>query len=167
MVALGIIVLWRFTRHWGWFIPHADDHIMTGGLIPTLGVAYSIMATHALTTAWRKFKMVEYCVTHDDLQRFLEIRDVKIPTVIHLLLGCLAFGLVICFLVLDYHQSATGYLAVSFVSFIVVLYQEVAIELDNPLTGIWTIEVPPEWITASPARKHRNGKEEHADCFPN
>ncbi|OGY89587.1 MAG: hypothetical protein A2677_03995 [Candidatus Komeilibacteria bacterium RIFCSPHIGHO2_01_FULL_52_14] len=170
ITATLMVCVWTILRRFGVHLDKQDEQILSNGVIPTLGVVYGIMAAHVLSTVWKEYKLVEYCVTHNDFQKFMEIRDVRIPQVIHSLLATLATTIVICFLALDYRQFAAGFISIYSITFVMILYQTVAVQLDNPFTGLWNVRVPQSWMAAKPGEKNRPSRNRtdssHADCEP-
>lgn len=147
ILAAGITGYWYLFRIFGIHLPKDDEHFLIGAVIPMLSVAYGIMAALILDTVWKEYKTIEDCVRHNNLDRFLEYRDVRIPPLIHLLLATLATAIVGSMMLLPYGHAVTGLFSVFAVSFVLVLYQSVAIELDDPFTGVWYVRVPESWLT--------------------
>ena len=165
----GVILvwIWQELRKYGIEFPPTDEIPISSALL-TVGVAYGIMAALILDTVWQEYKTVGLCVRQDDLERFLESRDERIPATIHLLLGTMSFFLEGLIMLTHYDNIWAGRACVFLVAFVLVLYFEVATELDDPFRGVWYVErVPEEWLEIDIAEARRqNGKRRGGKILP-
>ncbi len=146
--AFAALFVWHWIRYFGIHLNKNSEVPVTAAVIPTLGVAYSIMAALVLNTVWEEYKQVSICIVTNDMHKFLIYRDERIPMLIHLLLCVLSFFLLGSMMVLEYEDVWSGRCSVFATAFILVLYWVVATELDDPHRSVWFKErIPQDWLT--------------------
>ena len=130
------------------FIPvvNTEDNIALWGFVALLGVAYSVLAARVLDTVWRQFEEIRYCIIKSNKEDFILKRDLRIPGIIHFILAALSMAILFIMMVMNYKSLLVGKLIISTWVFVVMLWLEIAIELDDPLSGIWSIDVDEEWL---------------------
>ena len=125
----------------------ADESIFTDAIIPGIIAFHAIVAGFVLNKVWTEYTLVQRCLKTGDKRAFQAIKDDRIPLSVHFLLGsfaCLIQGLVS---VLHYETAMSGFAATFSISFVLVIYWEVAINLDNPRKAVWyTDRIPEDWF---------------------
>jgi MFS family permease len=163
-IAAFAVSLWHRLRRMGIHFATSDEAILTGAIIATLGIAFSIIAAVVFTKILDKYSIVVRSVLRRDKNTFLLYRDERLPIIIHLVLASLSLSLISMVILIDYHNVYTGVCSVFAVTFSISLYFIVATELQNPAKSAWFAErIPHEWLEVD-IDKHfklieQNGKE--------
>lgn len=148
IIALLTTVLWRWLWKSGIRFDPADESIIIGAVITTLGLAYSITATIVLSSVWEKYKKVMFCVLENDRRTFMLYRDERMPVMLHLFLGSLSLPLLVMIMMLGYKSLFSGIVSVFSISFFLSLYWVVLAQLEDPMRSAWFAErLPKEWLT--------------------
>lgn len=126
----------------------ADETIMVGATIVTLGVFYALMAAFVLAAVWQQWVTVEEAVNSDDKPAFLKHARKRIPGTIKLLILIFSTLLLGGFFFLAAFKSAwAGSFSIFAISLILSIYWAVVTDLDDPLTGVWNVSrVPKNWV---------------------
>lgn len=125
----------------------ADESGFTDAIIPILAAFHAIVAGFVLNKVWSEYSAVQRCIRISDKESFLSMRDDRIPIPIHFLLGSLAFMIQGLVMSLHYEGVWAGALSTFCISFVLVMYFEVATNLDNPKKGVWYVgRIPQDWL---------------------
>ncbi len=142
-----LTLLWYQLWLHGIHFPRRDEAVLTGAIVMTLGVAFSLTAAVVLGAVWNQYRQIVVSVIRRDRDTFLMYRDERIPILLHLLLGAFSVPLVVIIGLLDYANIWSGLCSIFIAAFIISLYWVVATELDNPAKSIWFAgRVPKEWL---------------------
>jgi len=145
--ALCVTAAWYIAWAHGYHFSDADESILGGAIVTTLGVAYGITAALILNTLWEKYNKVVLCVFKKDKDTFLFYRDERMPIMIRLLLAFISLPLIGIVGALDYQHAWSGAAAVFSVSLVLALYWMVATKLEDPAKSAWLAErIPKEWL---------------------
>jgi hypothetical protein len=145
--ALCVTAAWYIAWVHGYHFSNADESILGGAIVTTLGVAYGITAALILNTLWEKYNKVVLCVFKKDKDTFLFYRDERMPIMIRLLLASISLPLIGIVGALDYQHAWSGAAAVFSVSLVLALYWMVATKLEDPAKSAWLAErIPKEWL---------------------
>ncbi len=143
LVSTGLWFLIRFLGL-GHFI-QGDETALSGGTIAFLGVIYALLAAFTTANVWSQWVAIEEAVKTKDHQKFLQSKDKRIPGTLKLLLLMLSVFLVVGFYLLYFRNPLPGGFSIFAVTMAVSAVWVVIMDLDDPLTGIWNVEVPREW----------------------
>jgi hypothetical protein len=130
-----------------------DETVLTNGVIPLIGLFHGFFAGGAAMATWKKRQIIQECVANGEEDRFRRCLTNRIPGTIHLLLAVLSFSLISALMLVKYYNPWIGAFAVQSIGFILLLYWQVATNLDNPFRGIWyvgQITIPPGWLKEKP-----------------
>jgi len=138
--------LWILLRTWGLDeYLQGDEGAIASGLVAFLAVAYALFAAFLFATVWSQWVAVEEAVRVKDRQKFDLHKDKRIPRTAKALLLLFSFFLVGAFYLLSFRHLATGGFSIFAVIMVIITYWQVILDLDDPFTGIWNVEVPKEW----------------------
>ncbi len=146
-IALLITAAWYQFYLRGWNFSSDDEPVLIGAIIGTLAIAFSITASTVFESTWKKYQTVVICVLKGDRNTFLYYRDERLPIIIHILL--LTFTTMIIIMVggIHYKHLVSGIVSVFSISFVLILYFIVIVELQNPAKALWFAErIPKEWL---------------------
>ena len=145
--SLIMVLIWKVLRDYGIHLNKESEVSITAAVIPVIGIIYGVKAGLVLNNVWEEYKKMSTAVIKKDIDTFLLYRDEQIPIVIHLLLGVLAFFILVLIMLLNYDDIWTGIVSVFSASFVLFIMSVVAIELDHPTRSIWFKErIPEEWL---------------------
>jgi hypothetical protein len=148
-VACAAAGVWYLAQAAGLSFSKEDESILIGAVVTTLGVAYAITVTLILGTVWERYQKVVLCILKRDRETFLCYRDERIPVIMYLLIAALSLPLLVIVGGLQYSHVWAGFASVFSVTFVLVLYWHVIVNLQNPLKSVWLAErVPEAWVTA-------------------
>ncbi len=143
-----ISLLWLDVFHtYGLNVGKANESAFTDMLVPTLAVFHAIVAGGVLSKVWNEYTLVKRCIRKDDRETFKECLHERIPRAIHLLLLVLSIAIQGACLVLHYEGWIAGVFVNFCIAFTLILYWEVATNLDNPRKAVWfTNQIPEAWL---------------------
>lgn len=146
-VAFLAVVVWRWMWKNGYHLAAEDSEIFYVPVMATLGLAFSINATINLSSTWEKYRRIGNCILTRNEREFLQLRDERMPIILHLFLATLSFFLIGMMMLLDYKYEMSGIVSVFIISFLVALYWIVVPQLENPAKSAWFAErIPGEWL---------------------
>jgi hypothetical protein len=150
VVAIVMVMLWRWLWQNGYHLCKEDEVALTGGITAVLVLAYGITAALAFNSVWEKYRKVMACVLPhrpDDKRTFLLYRDEKLPVIIHLYLLFLSLLLLAMIMMINYKEELSGIMSIFSASFVITLYWVVMVQLENPAKSPWLAErVPKDWL---------------------
>ena len=148
LMSIGICLLWYYVFYrYNISVLEADESAFTDSLIPTLAVFHAIVASVVLSKVWNEYTFVKRCIRKDDVEAFRDCLHERIPRAIHLLLLVWSVLIQAATLVLHWQSPGAGIFANFCIAFTLVLYWEVATNLDNPHKAVWyTNQIPKEWL---------------------
>lgn len=147
VVSVLIVLIWYQFYRYDLHFSHDDEVVLTGAIVTTLGVTYSITASLVFSSIWKKYQTVVICVLKKDRDTFLYYRDERVPIIIHVLILTFSFLLIIITGGMEYKHLASGIAAVFSISFALCLYFIVIVELQNPAKALWFAErIPKKWL---------------------
>jgi len=151
-VALPAIVLGGFFSSIWLIIPRENFGITLADIeeyniaFAFLGLSHGILATGVLTYVWNKNDRLVAAIKGNDFKTFKELRDIRIPDVVHFLLFCFSSMMTLVALAIPAKSQCIG-CGVTFITvFIVTLWWRVASELDDPFHGEWILAPPKDWL---------------------
>lgn len=146
-IALCAVGAWHTLRKHGWYFSHDDETVLTGAIVTTLAVAFSLTAAVVLNTVWENYRKVVSCVLTKDIRTFLIYRDERIPVAMYLLLSAFSLPLIGMVALLEYRNYWAGAASVFVVCFSVSLYWIIATRLQDPSKSAWLAErIPEKWL---------------------
>ncbi len=149
LVALAVTMVWRDFWKMGIWFNAEDQETIVSGFLPVLGIAYGVLITEVLRSVWGKYKKVVEYVKEKNRREFLELRDEKMPIVLHLLVGSISVPLMGMIFMLHFKNEWIGFASIFAVAFILFFYWVVLAQLENPVKSAWLAErIPEEWLTA-------------------
>ncbi len=152
---LGLSVTLSLTWWWLFFpginLGRKDETVLTNTLIPVLAAFHAILAAIVMNKVWEEFKTIRRCIRRKDKEGFRDSMHDRIPLTLHVLLGVMSFFIIVSVMMIEYESKWTGMFVVGTLTFMLVLYFEVAITLDNPAKAPWyTDKIPTEWLLPDP-----------------
>ena len=133
-----------------------DEGAVASGLVAVVAVAYALYAGFIFVNVWSQWTTIEeavktYKVATDEVtkdqahQKFILNKDKRIPKTAKILLFVFSLFLVVAVYLLYFQNSIPGGYAIFTVIMIVSTYWTVIMDLDDPFSGIWNVQVPEEW----------------------
>jgi hypothetical protein len=129
----------------------ATREILMTAIVPTLGIMYSLLVAKLIDKVFDEYKDMRMAVKQKNKEVFMLLADEDLSPLLHGVAMLLAFGLLICLMVISYETFAEGAFVVGAVSYIFSILCIVVFEVDNPCYGFWVIRsIPSEWLTEDP-----------------
>ena len=144
LVSTGLWFLLRFLGL-GDFIQGDEGGAMPSGTIAFLGVIYALLAAFTTANVWSQWVAVEEAVKTGDRQKFLQNKDKRIPGTLKSLLLMFSVFLVIGFYLLYFKNPLPGGFSIFAATMAVSAVWAVIMDLDDPFTGAWNVQIPREW----------------------
>lgn len=135
-------------------------------MLTVLGMVWAVLASKFMESRLEKyFRFREAVMRHsdEDYETFILLGGEKLSPILHLLMGSISLVIMIAVMVIDYKAKLmVGYLCVGASAYVLALTVFVLVEVDNPLSGFWFVnieDIPKSWLAISPraARKQRFG----------
>ncbi|HEY0010452.1 MAG TPA: hypothetical protein VGB97_00890 [Candidatus Paceibacterota bacterium] len=150
---LGLTWYFVFFKN-GIHFAKGDMSVFTDAGIPVLAAFHTFMAAFVVSKVWKEHTEITMFCRSKDYEGFRRIIDNRIPMTIHLLLGTLALIIQLLVMLLDYERADAGIALTCSVSFVLVLYWQVATNLDDPSAGVWYVKhIPPSWLNGEEEEK--------------
>ena len=157
-ILLGILagLVWHRFFHGRLHFLEGDESALTDSVIPTIAMFHAIVAGHVLAKVWDEYKTVRHCLRSQDKDTFLQCKDDRIPMAIHMLLGSMSFVIQALIMMVHYDGVLAGVVSSSSLAFVLMLYWEVATNLDDPFKGVWYVgQIPSDWLKPEPHVGHK------------
>jgi hypothetical protein len=137
------VLLFRNDIHFS----EGDGSAFTDAVIPVIAAFHAILAGFVVNKVWNEYTRICVCCKKMDRDGFKEIVGNRIPVAIHMLLGSMAIIIELLVMLLNYERADAGCAMTFSVAFVLILYWEVAINLDDPRKGVWYVQrIPPQWL---------------------
>lgn len=123
-----------------------DEGAMTSGTIAVYGMLYAIVGGFAVFEVLRQWNAVFEAYKAHDKVKYDENVDKRLPW--HLKASWAATSVLLCwsFVLTHWSNGLTASFSVIGVIFVTVFWWRVAMDLDDPFTGIWNIPpIPRDW----------------------
>ena len=108
-------------------------------------VIYALLAAFTTANVWSQWVAVEEAVKTGDRQKFVQNKDKRIPETLKLLLLMFSVFLVVGFFLLYFKNPLPGGFSIFAVTMAVSAVWTVIMDLDDPFTGVWNVQIPEEW----------------------
>lgn len=155
IISVAAVLFWKFLLYNNgfYFNVEAENPILYM-IIPPVGFIYVIFASLAVNSVFEKHKHITRSVVRKDIDAYLERRDQRLPTLMHILIAMPS--LILLFLAMTYHyvDYHAGVTAVFAVTLVVSLTWLVIYELDNT-------HQRPHFKKKTPAHWHEKKPEDH------
>ena len=147
VLSLASTGLWFLLRFIGLgdFIQGDEGGAMPSGTIAFLGVIYALLAAFTTANVWSQWVVVEEAVKTGDHQKFILNKDKRMPGTLKLLLLMFSIFLVVGFYLLYFKNPLPGGFSIFAVTMAVSAVWVVIMDLDDPFSGIWNVQVPEKW----------------------
>jgi len=146
-VAALMTIVWHYMYINKIYLDKSDMPLTTD--IPLIGICYGIFAALAINFTWSKYSEMSSAVVTRNKEKFLALRDEKMPIMLHIFLGSMALSIQLFVLLIDYENPVTGLLLVLAITYFLTLTAVIAIELDDPKRSIWFQKsIPSDWLSA-------------------
>ena len=150
LVAILTSLVWRFLFFPNkWHIFKGDEPVFTDAGIPVIAMFHGFIASVLLGWVLTGFAKAILAKFREDLLSFLESAlRYRLPRQVHVLLGSMAIITQTNVLLIHYHRPFSGMFMNAGLAFVLTLYYEVMISLDNPTRRGWYRGlVPLKWLT--------------------
>ena len=138
--------LWFFLRLLGLGdLIQGDEGGMSSGTIAFVGVIYALLAAFTTANVWSQWVAVEEAVKTGNHEKFLQNKDKRIPGTLKALLLMFSIFLVVGFFLLYFKNPLPGGFSIFAVTMAVSAVWAVIMDLDDPFTGTWNVQIPEEW----------------------
>lgn len=127
-----------------------NDAIALGIIFAFVAIFHSFLATKTLEKVWDEYVLLNSYVAVEDKESFQAEMHKRIPFEIKFLLIALTLVIQGMAMSFPYDTLFWGMVIVIIVAFILGLFWEVAVNLDDPINGIWYKgRVPKDWLAFS------------------
>ncbi len=145
-----VVLIWYFINYLfgsSFFLSNLklDEGIMASGTIAILGIFYALLTAFVFTTVWQQWVAIEESIKTKNKEEFIKHKDKRIPFTVKLLVFLFSVFLILAFFLISFKNIITGVFSIFVISFILFIYWQVILDLDDPFTGIWNVNVPKEW----------------------
>jgi len=151
IIGISTATLWFISRlKFGLFADKADEGLMASGTIAFLFFVYGLMAAFIMAKVWTEWRDMEDAVRNKDEQKFLDLKDQRIPRTLRILLITFSMFIIISFFIAGFQNIIKGAFSLFAVSFMLATVWEILMDLDDYFTGEWNIKMeslPGEWRT--------------------
>lgn len=140
-------LLWYFIFHKNdWHIPEGDEAILWGTL-SFLGIWHAIVTGLIFTKVWDEFVKFLDCIYEGKREEFVRMLRYRIPLVLRTFLLVLSVMIQCLFSLLNFSTAWVGFLITFCIGLMLVMFWEVAYNLDNPVKAVWyKTLIPVEWF---------------------
>lgn len=136
-----------------------DEGAMASGTIAFLGIIYALLTAFTTATVWSQWLAVKKAVetykaakkAGDETamaqahQKFILNKDKRIPGTLKLILLMFSIFAVLGFYLLYFRNPLPGGFAIFTATMAASGLWGLIMDLDDPFTGVWNVEVPEEW----------------------
>ena len=140
VVLAGLWILFRFLGLDNYI--QGDEGTIASGTVAFLAVAYALFAGFLFVTVWSQWVAIEEAIRDMDLKKFNLHKDKRLPGTVKTLLLMFSILLVVAFFLLSFRHLLTGGFSIFVATLVVSTYWRVILDLDDPFTGIWNVNVP-------------------------
>jgi hypothetical protein len=157
IVTFCTVLFWKFFHQNVCSLFHIQHGINTIGqelssdlivLMPNL--FYSVLEGFIINSVMQKHYEIKSAIKTYNAEQFLAKRDNRILPLIHVILFMTWVGVMLCAFLYPYSSDPIGMLVIGIFSFLGIFGLAVAIELDDPFSGIWKFDrkrIPQGWMT--------------------
>jgi hypothetical protein len=137
--AAGFII-WNLLKNWGIYI--GDENILTDAMFGGVFGLHSLISGFIIAWGLKRMDRVNDLNENDpDYEtKYKKNTDARIPGIIHLLLASISVCILLGVVLYPYKSVGTALYVIIFVFFLITLYWEVAIELNDPIKGVWKVK---------------------------
>lgn len=130
-------LLWYviFLRN-NWHVPEGDEAILWGTL-SFLGIWHAIVTGLIFTKVWDEFVKFIDCIYDGKREEFARMLRYRIPLVLRTFLLILSVMIQLLFSLLNFNTLWFGFLITFCIGLMLVMFWEVAYNLDNPVKAVW------------------------------
>jgi hypothetical protein len=121
-----------FAHHWHFC---EKDNAITEGGIGAFVLLFTIFGTLILSISWKEYKAVRIASKLGDIETIMVYRFERVSPLVYTFLLVVAGIIMFGFMGLDYSDVRFGTYAVSALSYVLVLFFFVLVEIDNPFSG--------------------------------
>ncbi|MBI5732662.1 hypothetical protein HY967_01740 [Candidatus Jorgensenbacteria bacterium] len=146
VITIMSVGLWLLGRHLDVFrFLSENDEVGISATITTLGLIYWLVAAAVLATVWSQWIQTEDAAFEKNSKRFWELAERRMPKPVKTVLAFISFFLWAAFFFMPYNSIFAGVFTILSITTTLSLVWEIAVDLDNPLSGIWRIKnIPPK-----------------------
>jgi hypothetical protein len=126
----------------------ADEGLMSSGTIAFLFFIYGLLAVFVMAKVWGEWCDMETAVRKGDEEKFLDLKDRRVPRTLKMLLVVFSLFIVAAFFVSGFESAVKGAFSIFAVVFMLTAVWNVLMDLDDYFTGEWNVEIsslPTEW----------------------
>ncbi len=124
-----------------------DDEDVLLGALSFFGIWHAIVAGLIITKVWTEYVETTKAIYDQDKKKFQQLMGCRIPLVVRMFLLILSLIIQLLFSVWCYETWWSGIGITFFIALVLVMFWEVAYNLDNPLKAVWYKElVPLDWF---------------------
>jgi hypothetical protein len=125
--------------------PDADIDYMSSGVISVLGIFYAVASGFIIATVWKQFVFVEEAIKVGSKEEFIRHKDKRIPNTIKIMFVIYSCILLLAFYMTHVSTSTIGIFSIFSITYCLVLNYQIMIDLDDPFSGLWIVDVPKQW----------------------
>jgi hypothetical protein len=138
-------VAWHQCHRYGAHLPKGAEE-MLGDAILVLAAIFAIAGAMILAGVWEHLREISRCVLMHDEEKFMLIRDERMPIAMHLVLAVSGLLVLVLLGAAEYPSSAHGAIIMFSTSFAMMLYFIVIGDLQHATNSVWfKTRIPKEW----------------------
>gem|GEM_PF-6318606 len=139
------LIWWYVFREYG--IHTHPEELSIGLAFAFFTVFHSLIANSTLSKVWKDYEKLRGFLENNDEEGFRKERYYRIPLAIKLLLLTLSFFIQAAAMYSYYADPLAGLVGSFSVAFVLVVFWEVAANLDDPVRGVWYHhKIPASWL---------------------
>lgn len=160
----GIVTsLWGGCFYLGWLghAHHESDVVMLSTSILVSAAMFAIVAALIFAETWQKLGKLSRAIHEGDEVGFMLLRDEKISTMMHVVLGFFSLAVLAQFGLAHYANLTLGAMVMFFTTSCFTAYFIAVLELQSPKNILWIrTHAPAHWLTQDSQEFFRKYREE-------
>ena len=145
MSALAILGWYLLFRRTGFHAPHEDEIPLTARGAGPIAFLFGVTVAYVYPRIWDRTEVLATALRKNDLGKFLERRDERIPLPIHVILFTLSVALLFILSYLSYASTVSGIVTVGTASYVIAILWKAGRIFDNPLP-LLKCRTPAHWL---------------------
>jgi|GEM_PF-2437335 len=162
LASAAMVVIWYVLfRHTGFHAPREDEVPLTAGAAASIAFYFGVTLAYVYPKTWERTEVLTRAIRRNDMARFLERRDDRIPLPIHVILFTLSGSVMFILMFLCYQATLSGIATVGIVAYVIATFWKAGRIFGNPIP-LLKCQTPQHWLVADPQAYFKNTKEETA-----
>ncbi len=148
IMAAIIAFIWYLKKLYlnGFLIYAADQETFTQSVIPTIAIFHAIFAAQVTHQIVDEFDRTHRAVSKQDFEEFKMLASKRLHVLVKSFLVILSILLESAMFLVEFNSILIGVFSIYAVSFIVAAFYGFIADLDNPIEGVYNLDLPADWF---------------------